>query len=258
MRKNYDKLEITYTRRNREYAETLGTICQDTSHFIKEFLRRELAYTRVHVINSPFDIFPISCDRLLLLPIISILKKEVWRYSPAWAMFYTVFIKTPNHIQKTDKSRFKLLFNDISSENRLANIVCHELAHIATRDLRLPIWLSEGVSILTAEKYINIQTVKIDTLNYINLTDTLNEFDTIFTSKSLKRDITIYSKGYWATRFLFENNPNLFYGLLKKQNSERKITKEISAIYQIKGDDFWRSFGRIIYKYYSSNLLTKK
>jgi len=46
---------------------------------------------------------------------------------------------------------------------RLRNIVCHELTHAYTAHLHLPLWLNEGMAMITVDRFLERETVRHST-----------------------------------------------------------------------------------------------
>jgi len=71
-------------------------------------------------------------------------------------------------IEKSDRSIGARLFvEEPDINNKIQHFTCHELVHACSSHLRLPMWLNEGIAMVTVDRFVGEQTVRMDTLDLV-------------------------------------------------------------------------------------------
>jgi len=179
---------------------------------------------------------PLLRLRLKLSPNLHKGYNDMWSRVRAWALHSTfrsnICIKE-NFDAEDKKDNPGRIIYDLSTDIYSSEIVfCHELTHICTQHLRLPHWLEEGIAMLTVDKYFNLQTVSLSTLELLK-----QHPQHMLTSKIKwleKPSATViacqYAAGYWLSRYLHELHPDSFKYLLAKPRKEQEIKKHLTEV----------------------------
>lgn len=154
-----------------------------------------------------------------------------------------ICIKPPREIKQSDRSVGKQLFVDEPKRTgKLRNVVCHELTHAFTCKHRLPMWMNEGLAMLTAEKFLGYQTVQPATLRAIQQRAGNNAPVAYSQFRYLQgADIAYqYARGYWITRYLHEVYPAVIPTLLTQAASRESCTSRMLAALETTYQQFWQ------------------
>ena len=131
----------------------------------------------------------------------------IWRYAGGYAQQYgrrrAIGVKPPRLLALSDRSIGERVFvpeNDL--DEKVGHITCHELTHAFGHHLKLPVWLQEGLAMLTVDRFAGKPTVQPETL------DTLAHFpgqqgaDSYRTLSPRDPEAMIFSyvQGYWLHR----------------------------------------------------------
>ncbi len=137
---------------------------------------------------------------------------------------------------------------------KLQNMICHELTHAYSRHLKLPMWLNEGLAMITTEKYIGKQTVKYESLKMLKYPPKEHKHGAYKNMPRMKDDTIAYhyAKGYWLTRFLHEKYPSVLKLLLQKRHSNRKAEKMIASALEIPRRKLWTEINNLAISHFST------
>lgn len=185
---------------------------------------------------------------LIFFPVLYFRINRVWNFCRGWTLLIrkrpAVGIK-PLRLSKSTKNQRvgELIFVKEKDETiKLQNALCHELTHAYSVKLNLPMWLNEGIAMLTAEKYVGRQTVREDSLLLLKKLSTIKKTGS-YRKLPRMNDETIayhYVRGYWLTRLLAEKHPALLSALLEKRQRNRTIEKQIADAFGISRKKLWK------------------
>ena len=104
---------------------------------------------------------------LLTLPFWILKVVKFWKISGGWAQRFgrrhVVGVKPPMLIKAADtRLGEKIFIKENNIDNKVRNITCHELTHAFTAHLKLPMWLNEGLAMITVDKLLQKPSVKAD------------------------------------------------------------------------------------------------
>jgi len=184
-----------------------------------------------------------------------------WHILSGWTLRYlnypAVGIKPPRLLAKMNRRIADLISSDEQGmHKRMRNLLCHELTHAFTFKHRLPMWLNEGLAILTAEKYIGSQTVPPATLQAIR--QRAGKVSPVAYAQLYNKqhaDIAYhYTRGYWITRYLHETHPDLLRTLLAQPSSRELITDRVAAALGMTRKQFWVEIDGLIVEHFADQL----
>ena len=159
--------------------------------------------------------------------------RRTWRFAGGWAQAFgrrrCVGVKPPRLLKETDRSLGATLFvPEASPAERVRFITGHELIHALSDHLKLPVWLHEGLAMVTVDRLLDKETV---------LRATLDRLDTAEGGAG-RRDydvaagdamVTLYAKGYWWTRYLAEAEGDRLRALLTRRRARGVLERELAA-----------------------------
>lgn len=259
-----DRFTLYFDREEQDAAEIIEEACQRSIRTITETwgLKPPQDF-RVYVMNSwPRCVFlgaPMVYQIILALttPLWYSRFKLLWTFAGGWAQQYgkrqVVGIKAPRLIEQTPATMGNEIFIEIDDNaEKVTSITCHELTHAFTSHLSLPVWLNEGLAMVTVDCCLNKTTVKPETLDILRAsTDKDQHSEKIDLASQDKVQISrIYIRGYWLTRFLYETQPELLKSFLEMRLSSQEIDIKIADVYGVTQNLFWEEIGREVLIYF--------
>ena len=121
--------------------------------------------------------------------------------------------------------------------------------------LNLSIWLNQGVTLYTIDRYIGEKIVKEETINMLNDT----KYKKIYGINSIDVDDQTLAynhvKGYWTINYLEENYPGFLKEILKssKVNLEREIMSKI-GLNTNSEEEFWIKLDNKLCDYFKDKI----
>ncbi len=186
--------------------------------------------------------------------------RRLWQVAGGWHQRYgrrrVVCVKTPRLLAQAEGSIGDRIF--LREEDTVAKaqqITCHELTHAFTAHLKLPVWLSEGLAMVTAERFAAKPMVRHDSLALIwqsmEIKGSLSK--QAAQSGGQERVLAIYARGYWRTRYLEETRPGLLRELLA-QPRPNDWDKAVATAYNINRDQFWSILDDAVATYFEQHV----
>jgi len=130
------------------------------------------------------------------------------------------------------------------------------MTHAFSANLKLPLWLNEGIAMVTVDKYFGRSTVKSNTLQSLNPNRRRRSVVNYRNLSEMKRENIIYAyvRGYWIVRFLMDMCPGLLNDLMKKKQSHRAIEKKIASALNISRKAFCDEIDCAVVDYFKNRL----
>jgi len=184
--------------------------------------------------------------------------RRTWPYSAAWTQRYgsriAIGIKPSRLLEKSDRSIGTRMF--IKEENpdiNLQTVTCHELIHACSAHLVLPMWLNEGIAILSTDSFTEKSTIRTDTLQLVKDYIPKESPPTYGALSHMKSEAIAYhdSRAYWTVRYLKEKHPDFLKTLLSHHMFEDEIDRKITGELGIKPEELWTSIDDIITGYFA-------
>ena len=190
-------------------------------------------------------------------PLWSARVKATWEIAGGWEQQFgsrhTFGVKPPHLLQAADSGLGKRVF--VKEENidvKVQHNTCHELTHAFTSHLKLPMWLKEGLAMVSVDLYVGKPTVKIETL------DTLANASPD-TSPGSYRQVRLsdpdslvyqYVRAYWRTRYIDETQPALLKETLERRYKHRLLESKVANAYGMQAETFWHEIDAAIFAHF--------
>lgn len=254
-------LTLFFDAEEREAAELIRRACEKSVRLIHECWGLDTPQDlRVYVLTSAwlrstFHSAPWGWRILmgLSLPLWYFRARRLWQVAGGWQQQYgqrrTVGIKTPRLILQSDSGIGDRVFiREADVDERVQHITCHELVHAFTSDLKLPVWLHEGLAMVTVERYVGKATIRRETLDALRRSS--NEAGAgSYRGVNLKDPgavVYLYVRGYWITRYLEETQPGRLKSLLARRYSHRELESQVASACGMGCEEFWRKIDGIV------------
>jgi hypothetical protein len=170
----------------------------------------------------------------------------MWRISGGWTLRLkrrpTVAVKPPRLIEQADRSVGRLLYGEgTDALEKFEHVVCHELTHAFSAHLSLPLWLNEGIAMLAVDRYFGHGTVRSESRDLVCSGRHARPADyrqlPRMRPEAIARD---YARGYWLTRLLAEEHPDVLRALLAGKLHHSAIERKAGDALELGGRDLWR------------------
>ena len=261
-------LTLYYDQEENDAVDEIVIACERSVQTIRESWQLETpGDCRVYILSSwPRCVFlgaPLGSQIILglTLPLWYTAFKKRWFYSGGWSQNYgdrqVVGIKNPRLIAEIpDSFGDRIFISEEDLRQKVLSIVCHELTHACSSHLQLPTWMHEGLAMVSADKCLGKQTVLPDTLQLLSNGGASDKSSGDLRLRSQSRDevILVYVRGYWLTRYLVDNYPDLVTDLLKRRYGQNEVGNLIASAMEIPQGGFWQDLDRRVYQSYSFEL----
>jgi hypothetical protein len=188
--------------------------------------------------------------------------QKIWRFAGGWVQRYgtrlAVGIKPPRILQLADRSIGAQIFVQEKEINeKVEQVTCHELTHAHSAHLRLPMWLNEGLAMVTVDKLAGQPTVRFETVETLDhlarraVPGASARGSGPESYRSVQRkdtEVLVYHvvRGYWLTRYIVETQPDLLKGLLARRQSHRTLEDKVATALGMDREAFWRRIDGIV------------
>jgi hypothetical protein len=264
-----NNIKIFFESSERDTADLIAGACEKAIRQIGEDWDLTLPRNcRIYVMTSAVRFFFQSASlkwKILLvvsLPLWYLQLKKMWQYSGAWTQRYgdrvVIGIKSPDVLKKGDKSIGERVFvAEPDIKKKIQHFTCHELVHACAARLRLPMWLNEGIAMLTVDRFTGTQTVRADALNLVK---NFNPKAPPQTRREIYRDkekIAYYTlRGYWLVMYIEKTHPGLLKSLFKGPGVAKRINSRILLALEMDPVTFWSNIDDIIIDYFKVNAMS--
>jgi hypothetical protein len=248
-----DGLTLCFDADEREAAELVRRACEKSVRLIREYWNlgtpKDL---RVYVLTSAwlrstFHSAPWGWRILmgLTLPLWYFRARRLWQVAGGWQQQYgrrrTVGVKAPRLLSLGDSGLGDRIFiREGDRASQVQRITCHELVHAFTAHLKLPVWLHEGLAMLTVDRFFGWPTIRRETIEALRRVPGKTDGSRKLNLKDPEAVVYLYVRGYWLTRYIEETRPGLLKGLLTRRYSHNELEGKIAAAYGVERQRFWR------------------
>jgi hypothetical protein len=164
---------------------------------------------------------------------------SLWNRSAGWFQRHgklcLIAIKPLRDFEKMNLTNSQL-YTSMTAKEKFSNTLVHELTHAFTAHLRLPLWLNEGIALLSAEKALGYGTVKRETLEYLMTPQRGSSYYQL-AKLSNEKFFYQYAKGYWLTRYLLEQHEDVLKQLLSKWKFNPIINRNVNKLFNNQTND---------------------
>lgn len=257
-------LTLFFDPKEQETAEYLRQACERTVPLINESWGLDTPKDcRVYVMTSWLHFLFHTAPwymRILLagtIPLWFSRKKKQWAIAAGWTMRYkkrpTVGVKPPRLYQPLAiKTGASIMIKEDDIGRKIQNIACHELTHAFSAHLKLPMWLNEGLAMVTMDKYAGKPMVRSETIKALQNRSRKTNPGRYRKLNPRDIDAVIYHfvRGYWITRYIEENRPGLLKGLLKQRYKKRTLESKVAEAFGMNSKDFWHQIDGMVCSYF--------
>jgi hypothetical protein len=245
-------LTLHFDADEREAAELVRRACEKSVRLIRECWNLDTPKDlRVYVLTSAWlrsTFHSASWGwRILMgltLPFWYFRARRLWQVAGGWQQQYgrrrTVEIKTPRLLSLGDSGLGDRIFiREGDRASQVQRITCHELVHAFTAHLKLPVWLHEGLAMLTVDRFFGWSTIKRETIETLHRSSGNTNGARKLNLKDPNAVVYLYARGYWLTRYIEETRPGLLKGLLARRYSHNELENKIASAYGMERQRFW-------------------
>jgi len=216
---------------------------------------------RIYVMTSWRDFllhaapWPWRVAMTITLPIWSPRAQALWTvaggFHQAFGRRRAIGVKPPRLLAEADRTIGQRIFvrpepRDLEREVR--QVTCHELTHACTAHLKPPMWLNEGLAMVTVDHFIGAPTVREDSLEILSRGHAGGDSASYRDIDADDRDALLYHavRGYWLTRFLDEQHPTTLRSLLAAPHNRREISKLLADAVGCEVQHVWQEIDGIV------------
>jgi hypothetical protein len=182
----------------------------------------------------------------------------LWEVAGGWEQQFgkrhTFGVKPPHLLVATDSSIGERFFvKEEDMEAKVQQNTCHELTHAFSSHLRLPMWLKEGLAMVSVDKYAGKLTVKPETLDMLANGSSDTSSSSYRGGRITDQGGLVYQvvRGYWLTRYLDDTQSQLLVELLKKRYKPKLLQEEIANAYGLESATFWNEIDPMIVSHFN-------
>jgi hypothetical protein len=141
----------------------------------------------------------------------------------------------------------------VDLKRKVQHITCHELTHACVAHLKPPMWLNEGLAMLTVDLYAGDQTVRQETLNLMAGASSAGDPADYRDLQPGDPDSLLYHavRGYWIVRYLQDQHPGVLAQLMARRYDSQEITRLMASGVGANEADFWQIIDRIVADHFS-------
>jgi hypothetical protein len=255
---------LFFREEDRDAAALIGNACEKSVRLIRTLWPLDTPEDcRVYVMTSwlgfVFRSAPLKWRILLGIstPLWYFRARKLWRYAGGWAQSYggrrAVGVKPPRLIQSAESGIGDRLFIDRDLSEKVEHLTCHELVHAFAAHLKLPMWLNEGLAMLTVDRYHGEPTVRQNTIESLRDSSFGTNPGTYRKTRAgdMNSLVRHYVRAYWLTRFIEETNPALMKDLLSKRRSHEALEEKTAKALGMSYTEFWHRIDGSVLSHFS-------
>jgi hypothetical protein len=258
-------LTLFFDPRERTAAQLIGRACERSAEIIHACWNLDTPEDcRVYVMTSWVRFLfhaPSWPWRILVamtLPLWYFRARKLWSLAGGWHQQFgerrAVGVKPPRLLQGADTSIGERIFvKEDDLDERVRRNTCHELTHAFTSHLGLPMWLNEGLAMVTVDKFAGKSTVKPETIQALAQPPRDSSPGRYRQLRGeAMNDLVFYHcvRGYWLTHYLEDTQPDLLLDLLRQKHSHGTLESKVAATYRMEPGKFWKNVDDIVVSYF--------
>ncbi len=259
-----DGSTLFYDESELDTAELVRETCARTARLLRErWALPAPRDCRVYVMTSwrrfLFHAAPWSWRIMLGLtyPLWARSVARTWEIAGGWAQAFgdrrAVGVKPARLMRRAGGGLGQRIFLEVTEDDeKVRHVTCHELTHGFTEHLRLPHWLKEGLAMVAVDRLTATTTVRPETCSPGEGSPAVAP-----SVKSLRRLgpddlVALYLRGYWTTRFLDEQQPELLRSLLERRLGAEEIEARMSEALDLKSADPWPELDAMVSSHFAA------
>ena len=222
------------------------------------------AECRAYIMTSWRGYFAHAAPRswqIILTIIVPLMKNRfdtLWEVAGGWEQQFgkrhTFGVKPPHLLESADKSIGERIFpKETNIDANVQQNTCHELTHAFSSHLKLPMWLKEGLAMVSVDKFAGKPTVKGETLDMLAKAPLDTSPGGYRQARITDQDALLYNyaRGYWLTRYIEETQPALMLGLLKQRYNHNILENKVADAYGMDAGTFWHEINQMIVSHFN-------
>ncbi len=173
--------------------------------------------------------------------------RRMWPYAGAWTQSFgkrtAIGVKPPRLLLQGDRSIGMRVFIEEKDMNvKMRHLACHELVHACAAGLRLPMWLNEGIAMVTVDKFLEKPTVRRESLALLRDYQPKTAPPTYQKMSRMNGEAIAYqtARGYWLARYLEETRPGYLARAISGYKDARTMERKMIAELGRTPENFWR------------------
>ena len=193
----------------------------------------------------------------IVMPLMKNRFDTLWEVAGGWEQQFgkrhTFGVKPPHLLKDADRGIGERIFiKEEDTDAKVQQNTCHELTHAFSSHLKLPMWLKEGLAMVSVDKYAGKPTVKSESLDMLANGTPDSSSRSYHAGRITDQDGLVYEvvRGYWLTRYLEDTQPQLLLELLKKQHKPNMLENKIADAYSMETNTFWQEINGMIVSHF--------
>lgn len=262
MKTKIDGLEVIHKERYLKEVNILKFIFKDIVSLVNKlwgFEKKSKIVVYITKSSTKFIFYTLpTYKKILLLLIFPIWYISTKKHLPRWGGItykrdnINFIMAKPIEVYSNIESGIgKMVYKRIRKNETIYKIsICLCIVDTFSSSFRLPLWIKEGIKIVTIEKIIGKQLVKNDSL--FLLKEKTGQTINCITINEKDNDIMLaynYVKGYWTVRYLEENYPGFLKETFKEYKGE-EIVEQIRLKLGLNHESFWEKLDELLYESY--------
>jgi hypothetical protein len=178
---------------------------------------------------------------------------RLWKLAGGWQQQYgrrrAVGVKPPRIRQLADTTIGERVFvQGDSMDEKVRQTTCHELTHAFAAHLRLPMWLNEGIAMVTVDRLVGRPTVQSETITVLKSASQGAASQGYRKMQRADANTMIYHvvRGYWLTRYIEDTRSDLLRGLLQQRKPQKALESKVAAACGMEMEGFWSNIDSIV------------
>ena len=259
-------VQLYYRPEEAQTADIIAGACVRSLEIIRERWRLNApAECRIYVMTSWRGFllhaapWPWRIAMTITLPIWGPRAQALWTvaggFHQAFGRRHAIGVKPPRLLADADRTIGQRIFvrpepRDLEREVR--QVTCHELTHACTAHLKPPMWLNEGLAMITVDHFNGAPTVRLDSLEILARGQTGGDSARYQDVDADNHEALLYHavRGYWLTRLLDERHPATLRRLLAEPHNRRVVSKLLAEAVGCETQRVWQEIDGIVVNEY--------
>ncbi len=258
--KNVNGIRLFFEADEGETAGIFEEACLNCIPILRELWGLAVPHDcRVYIMTSwPGFMFrafswPVKLGLALTLPVWAFRVRRQWPLVAGWTYRLRrraiVGVKPPSLLARADtRLGQRIYIPEPDLDRKAQNTLCHELAHAFSGHLRLPLWLNEGIAMLSTDRFAGKPTIRPETIALLE--STLPKAGPARYRNLMSRGddgiVYNYVRGYWMVYTLEQEHPGLVKSWLEKRRSTGEIESLVSQALGLERKRLWRDIDRLV------------
>jgi hypothetical protein len=183
--------------------------------------------------------------------------RRMWPYAGAWTQSYgkraAIGVKPPRLLLQGDRSIGARIFIEEQDMNvKMRHLACHELVHACAAGLKLPMWLNEGIAMVTVDRFLEKPSIRQESLALLRDFVPKRPPPTYPQLSRMRGEAIAYHtvRGYWLVRYLEKKRPGFLKRAFSQPKDARVMEREMAAELGMAPESFWAEIDGAVADYF--------